>query len=191
MEFEHVANALALELVNSIPGRDSTTDWLADPEVASAWADSLGMPLDEPLDETGRARLAVLRSAIAAVFGSIAAGAPADPAAVRVVTGAHARGLERYGYVVDAASVRRDWPGRWSVPALEARFAESAVEELTGDRLGRVKECPSCGWLFVDTSRNHARRWCSMEMCGNRDKAYRHYHRRRAGEPVEDVVGPA
>lgn len=192
MEFEHVANSLALELVNSVTGRDQKTDWLAEPDVATAWADSLGLPLESSIDEHGHRRLAELRTAITAVFGAIAAGTAADPAAVRGVTTAHARGLEAYGYLVDGATVVRDWPDRWNVAALVARFADSAVDELTGDRLARVKECPSCGWLFVDTSRNHQRRWCSMEMCGNRDKAYRHYHRRRgAVESVEDVGGAA
>ncbi|MGH2486180.1 MAG: CGNR zinc finger domain-containing protein [Ktedonobacterales bacterium] len=28
-----------------------------------------------------------------------------------------------------------------------------------------MRECPGprCGWLFLDTSKNGARRWCSME----------------------------
>ena len=35
-----------------------------------------------------------------------------------------------------------------------------------------------------DTSRNHSRRWCSMESCGNRAKAKRHY--RRMSEPINN-----
>jgi predicted RNA-binding Zn ribbon-like protein len=64
--------------------------------------------------------------------------------------------------------------------------ARSAVELLTGGDLRRVKECPGaddCGWLFYDTSRNGARRWCSMEGCGSRVKMRRHYARQRAGDP--------
>ena len=60
--------------------------------------------------------------------------------------------------------------------------ARSAAELLTSEDLERVKECPGsdgCGWLFVDTSRNHKRRWCDMEGCGNRAKARRHYERIR------------
>ncbi len=56
-------------------------------------------------------------------------------------------------------------------------IARSAADLLTSDNLTRLRECEndSCGWLFVDTSRNHSRRWCSMEDCGNRAKARRHY----------------
>jgi predicted RNA-binding Zn ribbon-like protein len=44
-----------------------------------------------------------------------------------------------------------------------------------------VGECEGegCSWLFLDTSRNRSRRWCSMEDCGNRAKARRHYERRQ------------
>lgn len=56
----------------------------------------------------------------------------------------------------------------------------STAELLTSDKLGRVGKCAgdSCGWLFLDTSRNRSRRWCQMEDCGNRAKARRHYRRK-------------
>jgi predicted RNA-binding Zn ribbon-like protein len=51
----------------------------------------------------------------------------------------------------------------------------AAVELLTGDALARVRLCAdtSCGWLFLDTTRNGARRWCDMKECGNRNKVRR------------------
>jgi predicted RNA-binding Zn ribbon-like protein len=48
---------------------------------------------------------------------------------------------------------------------------------LTQGQLDRLGECPSCGWLFLDTSKNRRRRWCSMATCGSRDKARRYYER--------------
>jgi predicted RNA-binding Zn ribbon-like protein len=60
-------------------------------------------------------------------------------------------------------------------------LAVSAGRLLTSATLPRVRECAGhpCGWLFIDTSRNRSRRWCSMESCGNRAKAKRHYDRSR------------
>jgi predicted RNA-binding Zn ribbon-like protein len=60
-------------------------------------------------------------------------------------------------------------------------IARSAAELLTCADLARVRECDgaACTWLFLDESRNRSRRWCSMESCGNRAKARRHYHRQR------------
>ncbi len=60
---------------------------------------------------------------------------------------------------------------------------QSAVDLLSSHRIRRVKQCADdrgCGWLFVDLSKNHSRRWCSMSDCGNRAKAQRHYRRQRA-----------
>ncbi len=61
--------------------------------------------------------------------------------------------------------------------------ARSAAELLASPDLDRVGQCADdrgCGWLFFDTSKNHSRRWCSMESCGNRAKAKRHQARERA-----------
>lgn len=57
----------------------------------------------------------------------------------------------------------------------------SAATLLNSETLSRVRECASetCRWLFVDTSRNHSRRWCSMESCGNRDKVRRYLQRQK------------
>jgi len=62
-------------------------------------------------------------------------------------------------------------------------IARSAADLLTSDEAQRVGQCADdrgCGWLFLDTSRNHTRRWCSIEDCGNRAKAHRHYERKRS-----------
>jgi predicted RNA-binding Zn ribbon-like protein len=60
-------------------------------------------------------------------------------------------------------------------------IAQSAADLLTSGELRAVRECaaPTCGWLFLDTSRNHSRRWCDMKACGNRAKARRHYERKK------------
>jgi predicted RNA-binding Zn ribbon-like protein len=55
-------------------------------------------------------------------------------------------------------------------------LARDIADLLAGPDLGRVAECHSdaCTWLFLDTTKNHRRRWCQMEVCGNRAKAARH-----------------
>lgn len=56
-------------------------------------------------------------------------------------------------------------------------IVQNITEFLTSDQLGRLKVCgdENCGWLFLDMSKNKSRRWCSMQDCGNRAKAKRHY----------------
>ena len=56
----------------------------------------------------------------------------------------------------------------------------AAAQLLTSDWVGRVKQCEDdrgCGFLFIDTSKNRSRRWCSMDGCGNRAKVQRHRNR--------------
>jgi predicted RNA-binding Zn ribbon-like protein len=79
----------------------------------------------------------------------------------------------------------------WKLPADHAdvililwNVTRAAVDLLTSDKASRVRECDDdrgCGYLFIDHTRNHSRRWCSMESCGNRAKARRHYSRIQAG----------
>jgi predicted RNA-binding Zn ribbon-like protein len=46
-----------------------------------------------------------------------------------------------------------------------------------------VRACFSktCEWFFLDTSKNHHRRWCDMTRCGNRAKVQRFYERKKKG----------
>lgn len=67
------------------------------------------------------------------------------------------------------------------------RVAAGAAELLTSRAdLARVRVCGlhdthECSWVFMDTTRAHTRRWCSMTSCGNKAKARRHYARTKAG----------
>ena len=60
---------------------------------------------------------------------------------------------------------------------LRLRIVEAAAALLVSDAMLRVKSCPTCGWLFLDVSKNRSRRWCSMDTCGAVAKARRYYRR--------------
>jgi predicted RNA-binding Zn ribbon-like protein len=81
-----------------------------------------------------------------------------------------------------------EWDGmEGSLEAMLWPLARSAADLLTSQdqhRLGQCADDRGCGWLFLDRSKNHSRRWCDMEDCGNRAKAHRHYRRAR-GLPVD------
>lgn len=61
---------------------------------------------------------------------------------------------------------------------------ESAADTLIHGELPRVRSCasPRCRRVFLDLSRNGARRWCDMGTCGNRAKAARHRARLHPAE---------
>lgn len=60
-------------------------------------------------------------------------------------------------------------------------IALSAATVFSSDDVSRLKQCggPRCGWLFLDTTRNHSRQWCEMANCGNLAKVHRFRERRR------------
>ncbi|MBI3650844.1 MAG: CGNR zinc finger domain-containing protein [Acidobacteria bacterium] len=60
-------------------------------------------------------------------------------------------------------------------------IAEAACDLIGYGDLSLIKQCenPPCVLFFYDTSKNHARRWCSMNLCGNRAKAAAHYQKRK------------
>ena len=57
---------------------------------------------------------------------------------------------------------------------------KSAYDLLLGGQLNRIKECGTCGWLFLDKSKNGSRRWCNMDTCGSQQKSKNYYHRKKS-----------
>jgi predicted RNA-binding Zn ribbon-like protein len=62
---------------------------------------------------------------------------------------------------------------------LRFKVIEAAVELLCSHSMSRLKSCPTCGWFFIDSSKNGSRRWCSMRACGSVAKARRYYRRKK------------
>jgi predicted RNA-binding Zn ribbon-like protein len=81
----------------------------------------------------------------------------------------------KYGWRVSATR---------SLDVVTWRALWAAADLLASDQLDQVKVCEGdeCGWVFLDTSRNRARRWCSMSDCGNRAKANRYYRRHKGSK---------
>ena len=77
-------------------------------------------------------------------------------------------------------------PMRWQLtplqhPDIPRLLALQVLDLLQSPQLHLLRRChgPGCGWLFLDRTRSHTRRWCSTSDCGNRDRARRHYARHR------------
>jgi len=72
---------------------------------------------------------------------------------------------------------------RWRSPeSLLLPIAEALARILAEEDLSDVKACEgaTCTLMFADRTRGRSRRWCSMEICGNRAKQIA--HRRRLKE---------
>jgi predicted RNA-binding Zn ribbon-like protein len=61
---------------------------------------------------------------------------------------------------------------------------KSAYDVLTNQEHARIKECETCGWIFLDSTKNNRKRWCSPTSCGTMDKSKRYYQKKK--EKAED-----
>jgi predicted RNA-binding Zn ribbon-like protein len=124
-----------------------------------------------------------LREAMYQVCAAIMKKKPA-PAAALATVNQYVQGAAQYSRLVESKG-HFEW--RFDAPAntFEAPLwpiARSAADLLASEQLQYVHECssPTCQWLFLDTSKNHRRRWCDMKVCGNRAKFRRFYSRQKA-----------
>jgi len=181
---------LALDTANTVVLRGDPCgfDRFEEPAEIARFAEAAGRFRAQ---ELGQRRLSVtdpeavrpivleIREATDSLFrGSVVEGRPGNGALPRFLR-ACATGLDDHDGIGGA-----DRPfGDTATPlAFEAALAVSALSLLSGESAGRLRICPNCRWLFLDKSRNSSRLWCDMAVCGNRQKAKRHYRRRRATE---------
>jgi len=123
----------------------------------------------------------VLREAIYRVFSAIAALRPANSRDVKLIDDFAGEAMKHRRLTATGRSYRWEWKRDREelLSYLLWPIAQSAADLLISPKLGAVRECGAgdCAWLFLDESRNHSRRWCDMKVCGNRQKARRHYQR--------------
>ena len=135
-----------MDFLNTLDVEDGT-DLLADELTWHRWADERGLAPD-PLDAARGAREA-LRHAVG------------DPDARQAELAVSVR-----------IALAAKGPRLVAPDAVGAVLAAAARLAVLGD-WDRVKICPAddCRWAFYDRSRNRSRTWCSMRVCGNREKA--------------------
>lgn len=109
--------------------------------------------------------------------------APVDLAA-RVALREAARGLAA-GWALDDHGALAPVPAAPGVTGALGLVLAVVHEAEAAGSWRRLKACPGahCGWAFYDGSRNGSSQWCSMQVCGGREKAraYRRRLRRGAG----------
>jgi predicted RNA-binding Zn ribbon-like protein len=167
---------LALDFANTVEGDPPHIDHLRTYADLVTWTRRAGVlpPTVRPDGDLGPAR--ELRAAIYAVFNALAADARPPRRALAALLRMNADAV-REGTIEDGEWV---WRGRHADRPLWP-IAVAAVDLLRSDKLGRVKRCANCNWLFLDRSRNASRRWCSMDECGVHTKMRRYRAARRGG----------
>jgi predicted RNA-binding Zn ribbon-like protein len=67
---------------------------------------------------------------------------------------------------------------------LWALIAHATADLLTDTETSRIRKCETCVVHFFDSSKKGSRRWCSMNICGNKVKVAAYQRRKRAaGDP--------
>jgi predicted RNA-binding Zn ribbon-like protein len=150
------------------------TEWLAQPPLAAV--------MTVPVAARDLAAAKTLRQAIWDAAHARAARRPLPGEAVATIN----RVAAAVPLVPELAATGET--AAWAPPVRPTQalstLAREMIELLSGPLAGRIRECASdtCPMVFVDSSRPGARRWCSMDRCGNRHKL-RALRARRAMDP--------
>ncbi|MCG5215916.1 CGNR zinc finger domain-containing protein [Streptosporangium sp. KLBMP 9127] len=168
-----VGEPLALDLVNTQwVDRGRSFDLFDEPGGVHAWLAEHQLPGTVELTETP---LRHVRAALRSVLERLGQRSEEELNAV-LARGAVHQTL-RHGVPREEVHVDDGWLPAWR--------AANDYLELLRRQPSRIRRCanPACVLYFYDTSRNGTRRWCSMNGCGSRTKAARHYQRNRTATP--------
>ncbi len=192
-----IADDLALDFANTKSGRGfpshqnhfreaaNVVEWLRHAKALPAEeVDWLKKRVSERADLAADLlkRAIELRDAIQTIGAALGRGAKPPQAALASLSALHARFVAKAELAPGVLSCRWLWSVRSSpVEAALGPVALAAVRLFTEGDFHRIRECGghACGWLFYDRSKNNRRRWCEMEVCGNRAKQRRLAARRR------------
>ena len=189
---ELVGGALCLDFANTVNSRvNPEHDYLMQYSDLLEWATKLGIlspPQNNQLQKRARQNLheaenallaaRTLRDLLYRLFSNAAKGSEAKKKDLEIFSVFYGESLSRGQFVKQGNHYWTTWNFDEALESVLWPILHSAGELLLSDKLTQIKECPGCGWLFLDISKNQSRRWCSMNTCGARDKM-RRYHKRK------------
>jgi predicted RNA-binding Zn ribbon-like protein len=162
---------------------DPDVEELATPAALAAWlADhDLAAPHERRTD-ADLARAIRVREALRA-FAAGNAGEPVPAEAVEVLEDQRRRSQLGVTFAADGSAPIV--AGATGVDGALGELLATVAYAVHDGSWVRLKACadPACRWAFYDSSRSHRRAWCSMEVCGNRNKVRAYRRRQRADEP--------
>ena len=197
-DFEFVGGSVALDFANTLGGMHAApthehlveyADLVEFGRSAGTISPSQGRRLigeaeREPARAAAVLRRAIsLREAVWRVFDAFAKNARAEPTDLATIHEEELAALRHARFQPSAADIDYAWSDELPLDRPLWAIARSAADlRRSKEDVSRVRECGSatCEWLFIDKSRNHTRRWCDMNDCGNVAKVRRYRARQRA-----------
>jgi predicted RNA-binding Zn ribbon-like protein len=172
---------LALDLANTVIYRhtERREDRLKNLKTVANWCRAAGLQRSS-LPRSLKQVLAA-REAIDCFFRQAAAAGELDRSSWTLLARLYAADAPPPGLVKTDVGLRSNSQRRAPHAKFIGCVVHSAFELAFSPEFAKVKVCPGCGWLFIDRTRNHAKRWCIASLCGNRSKARRYYKRARSG----------
>lgn len=165
--------------INTLDLQDGD-DAFALPSGVAAWFVRHGrLPAGAILSKEERQRAVNTREALRKLL-MVNYGYPVDQGAMEVLSAVGARAPLRF--VDDGEGGLRPEPVGEDLDANLGELLAIVHDAMLIGTWRRLKVCArdSCRWAFYDNSRNRSGTWCSMEVCGNREKA--RGHRERMGQ---------
>jgi len=162
---------LVCDFVNTLD-REAGRDELEDAAGLGVWLRGRGLWSGRPDDDDAAAARALREALRELMRANNGEDVDTEGATASLDEAARRAGI---GVRFDTGSIRLVAPDRGVGEVLVAAGAAMADGSWS-----RLKACrsSSCRWAFVDSARNRSRQWCSMSVCGNREKA-RSFRRRR------------
>ncbi len=186
-EFSFHRGSLALDFVGTVGARASNApvERLPDTRSLARWLRAAGLVTHAVRIAPNRSDLEgarALREALARSAQALIDGAELGAADIAVVNAAAA------DLACGAPLLDRDGRERWTTAApLRFALARIAADGIAifSNRRERLTRCEldGCGAFLLSRARGEARRWCSMETCGNRAKVAK--FRARASSPKD------
>ncbi len=165
------------ELVNTLDV-EVATDAIDSPATLRAWLVERSLaPADLRPTDDDIARMAEFREALRALLHANSGGG-VDPADLRALNRA-GRGSLRVRFGEDGGAALEP-QAEEPIAAAIGRIVAVVFVAIADGTFIRLKACPArdCGWAFYDRSKNRSARWCSMAICGSREKVRAHRARR-------------
>jgi len=185
LDFANTVSWRGSDAADSLPGVADLLRWCKDHGTidAAAFARLDHWATRDPAEAGAMFEEAVmLRESLYRIFFTITLGQAPEARDVAAVNSALGRAPVRHTLApVDQGFGWRLEADRRGAAALLAPVLWSAGDLLVSPEVARLRHCANakCLWLFLDDSKNGTRRWCSMQACGNRAKAHRHYIRHK------------
>jgi predicted RNA-binding Zn ribbon-like protein len=195
-----VGSELAFDFANTCSGRGGPEqkEHLRAPEHVIAWSrhakiltpadGAIAAQLLAASPELGAEllnRALALRDTVFRIGSAIAHGDRPDASDTDALARCHAACIARARLTPFQANFVWLWsPREGLVEAVLGPITLSALTMLAQADVSRIKQCSGehCGWLFFDTTKNKRRRWCEMQVCGNRAKQKAHRARAHASK---------